>query len=236
MDFAKFVSTLENKGLFFPRVSCLEDKHEGSHPYGNIDFYKEMYKKIKEINPEMYKSLQELDKILSVTGKIATDWTYINSWHINKSESVAMWKLYSRNTDSIAIKSTYSLLRESLNNSEENVYIGKVAYIDFRKYKKIRDQLKPFSLKDHSFSHERELRAVIQKIPIGNIKTLKEIVPAKGDEGLWISVDLDKLIESVYVSPGSNNSFKELVSKILKKYALNKPICSSFHDKDPNYS
>lgn len=54
----------------------------------------------------------------------------INSWHINDGESDAMWKLYSKNDDGVAIQSTFEQLKKSINKSPKEIYIEKVKYID----------------------------------------------------------------------------------------------------------
>jgi hypothetical protein len=45
--------------------------------------------------------------------------------------------------------------------------------------------------------------------------------------GLYIKVDLDKLIESIYVAPGSPGWFVDLLKRMMKRYALNVPILFS---------
>lgn len=44
---------------------------------------------------------------------------------------------------------------------------------------------------------------------------------------LTVQVDLDMLIENVYVSPYANNWFKELVEKEMKACGLDKPVVYS---------
>ena len=51
MDFTKFISLLENKGLFFPVIAKLQDPFEGSFARGN-----------EVLRPMVYKSLSEKEK------------------------------------------------------------------------------------------------------------------------------------------------------------------------------
>jgi hypothetical protein len=52
--------------------------------------------------------------------------TYLNCWHLNDYESAAMWDIYQRNNDAIAIQSTYTKLCNSLIQKEPDVFVGKV--------------------------------------------------------------------------------------------------------------
>ena len=54
----------------------------------------------------------------------------VNCWHENEHESAAMWKLYIKSVEGIAIQSTYSKLKKSFIN-DEIIFIGKVKYIDY---------------------------------------------------------------------------------------------------------
>lgn len=58
----------------------------------------------------------------------------MNCWHISDYESDAMWKLYLKGEEGIAIQSTYKQLSDSFNNYHENdVFIGVITYIDHEK-------------------------------------------------------------------------------------------------------
>lgn len=77
---------------------------------------------------------------------------------MNEYESAAMWKLYSKTNESIAIETTYCKLKNVLPN---DIMIGKVRYIDFEK-----DTINPtnvfnsFLHKRKSFEHENEVRII----------------------------------------------------------------------------
>ena len=48
----------------------------------------------------------------------------INCWHMNDFESEAMWKLYLKSNEGIAIQSTYQRLIDSLSNTDLSIHIG----------------------------------------------------------------------------------------------------------------
>src|SRR4030066_2211573 len=108
MDFTKFVSMLENQGLFFSRADKLDDPFEGSYSLGNKNLRHEVYKE--------YKISESAFKTLSQFRSWVRKWTMVNCWHINTYESAAMWKLYTKSNEAIAVKSTYQQLWDCLDS------------------------------------------------------------------------------------------------------------------------
>ena len=54
-------------------------------------------------------------------------------------------------------------------------------------------------------------------------------------DGISVPVDLQKLIQNIYVAPTSPKWFVELVKSITRKYGLNKPVLQSALDSKPVY-
>ena len=88
MDLTQFVSMLEERGLLFTRADLLDDKFEGTMSRPLWDFLER-----RSADPEQHAGLLRLTK----------GWTFVNCWHMNESESLAMWKLYAATGDSICI-------------------------------------------------------------------------------------------------------------------------------------
>ena len=80
-----------------------------------------------------------------------------------------------------------------------------------------------------NFSDERELRAITVKPPTQSQVNDINSIP----KGYHISVDLDMLIESVIVAPFAPDWIKNLITSILKKFSLNKPVKKSSLDELP---
>jgi hypothetical protein len=78
------------------------------------------------------------------------------------------------------------------------------------------------------FEHERELRAVSCDVPSA---TTGNYAPPECGE--WRSVDLDALIDVVYIAPNAPRWFAELVENVSKKYDLQKPVKHSSLDAEP---
>lgn len=147
----------------------------------------------------------------------------ISCWHMNEDESDAMWKLYLKSTEGVAIQSTIKKFIDCLETDTTNTEVGSVEYIDYETEKFSNDDFNaPFFSKRRSFQHEREFRAV--RFDVADIV---EDTPIPYDFGVNIPVNLETLIENVYVSPTSPGWFLSLVESITQKYGVKqKPIQS----------
>ncbi len=144
-----------------------------------------------------------------------------------------MWKLYSQTNEAIAIKTTYNKFIQSfIDKSNERIIIDSVKYIDcFRDDFPLKEISNPFFHKRKSFEHEKEFRAVIpfklekeyqtKGAPHKVIDGWKDLDTV---EGKAINVDLDKLIDSIFIAPTALIWFKKLVHSSCKKHGLEKPI------------
>lgn len=260
IDFGKFVSMLLTKSLYFNKVSKFNDPFEGA--IGIMD-NKSSYDKSmifalvvsmltapkdnkpplspsKEITNRALKIVEDLEKgtisdkdkeIVSNAKRLSSDleshrtkkrdMIYVNCWHENEYESDAMWTLYSKDiTNAVAIKTTYQKLFDALGR-DPLIDIGRVNYINYNKSFSSNDSTQWYKRK--SFSHENEVRAVLIN------EKRREL------NGVPIDVDLDILIESIFISPYAGNWFVDIVKDVLKKYNLNKTVFHSDMAKKPLY-
>lgn len=248
MDFTKLVSLLDKNALYFRRLDCLSDSFEGSYPRANIDKHNipptvdttELLKSIfSSYDNEMEKKLH------SQINKDQRKIFFINSWHINNYESAAMWKLYLKNDEGIAVQSTFNRLCKSFERMDRTIWIGNVKYVDYDKERIPEDNsLKLYLHKRKSFEHEQELRAIAQPLDPGLEPTyhiteaFRQILLKQGSStrGIYINVDLNMLIDNIYISPMAEEWFYDLVKSTIEKYELNKGVIqSSLADKSPLY-
>jgi hypothetical protein len=226
IDFTKFVSLLDRSALFFTRADRLGDPFEGSYSRANVKLRPEMYK--EEIPAHALENISRFSKML-------VRYTAVNCWHLSEYESAAMWKLYLKSDEGIAIQSTFGLLKTSLRDEDHSVFIGKVKYIDFEKdWMPEGNTLYPFVHKRKSFEYENELRAVIQEFRYkknGEFDWSKPLF----DDGLYVQVDLSVLIDKIYLAPTSPEWLFELVKSIVKQYKLYKDVFQSSLDDVPVY-
>ena len=229
MDFTKFVSLLDKSALFFPRADRLGDLFEGSHGKAYVN---EMRAGFKEDKKDW--AMNTLRK----TYKKIVKFTFVSCWHLNEHESAAMWELYRRSNDGIAIQSTITSLMSSFKGKGYEIYIGKVKYIDYGKEVMIggldEGERYPFFHKRKSFEHEQELRLIVQDFKSAKGKSVMESKPPRR-EGIYVPVYLDLLIERICIAPTSPRWLFELVNSVSKKYGLNKEVIPSFLDEKPLY-
>lgn len=220
MDFTKYVSFLENCSLFFCRADKFEDPYEGATSHFNY-----------QIRPQVYGSAfppQAFEQI-SKFNEWSRQWTYINCWHMNEHESAAMWKLYAKTEEAVAIRSTFFKLKEALSSQ---CFIGTVHYIDYRAdWLPEGNAFWPYVHKRKSFEHERELRAVIQELPSGeNGITVGSPNPNIGNH---VKVSPETLVDNVFVSPTAPNWFAELVKVVTLRYGYAFPVLQSQLSQSP---
>ncbi|MFH0913981.1 MAG: hypothetical protein V1849_01670, partial [Chloroflexota bacterium] len=94
LNFTKFVSLLDKSALFFTRADKLDDPFEGSCPEKVIRFWEKKFG--MKYMDEFYEHLKKF--------------TLVNCWHISDYESAAMWKMYLKNNEGIALQSTFNRL------------------------------------------------------------------------------------------------------------------------------
>lgn len=209
LDLSKFLDLLLSKKLFMSRSDKFEDQYEGT--FSEPTF--EEIKKLSANNPDF------LDYYKSHREKVA-----ISSWHINEYESFAMWQIFTQNSEGLAIQSTIGRLQEAL-KPEKNYtqFIGEVNYIDYKKeYIPFDDMFFPFLFKRKSFQYEREVR-IISDISEKNIIL---------NDGLKIEVDINQLIEKIYIHPKSENWYKNLVIQLVTELGFDIEIEKSDLESD----
>jgi hypothetical protein len=209
LDLSKFLDLLLSRKLFMSRSDKFEDQYEGTF---SEPTYEEI-KKIAENNPrflQYYKSHRE--KIV------------ISSWHINEYESFAMWQIFTKNNEGLAIQSTLGRLKKALENEKKiEQFIGEVNYIDYKKeYIPFEDTFFPFLFKRKSFQYEREIRI------ISDVTENQIIV----NDGLKIDVDINSMIEKIYIHPKSENWYKNLVFQLMEQLGFNFNIEKSDLESD----
>jgi len=232
MDFTKFVLMLENKGLFFARADSLGDSFEGSYARANEKLRPKIYEqKCKELGVSIEKMLQAL-KMSGDILKWYRQWMMINCWHMNEHESAAMWNLYTKTNESICIQSTFEILYECVG---DEAYVGEVQYIDYNEnWMSEGNFFDPFMHKRKSFEHEKELRAIIDKSPKKPLAIHDKMLSAP-EYGIWKKVNLDKLIQKIFIAPSSPDYFRDLVEKVVLRYDLKKEVVQSSLDEEPFY-
>lgn len=236
MDFAKYVSMLLNKGLYFSRADKL---YEGSITRKERQAIEEKAR-IAENSGKLPNFWQgQFFEVLMHSWRTATKQHYVLCWHMNSEESEAMWKLYTSDRG-IAIQSTYRTLIDSLPSRYNPIeyagpYAGKITYINYEQENfNTNNGFYALLHKRLSFKHENECRAIIWKH--GNYKGPDQIPLAKlekNEAGILVDVPLQKLIHRVVISPKAPIWFVDVVERTTKKYGYDFDIVRSQQDLEP---
>lgn len=220
MEFTKFVAMLEQRALYFQRVSSLEDPYEGvltrraaermrSAPPGLTDEQLEQRGKNAEHNIAFMTSMRAIFSV--------------SSWHISNSESDTMWGRYIGGRDGVAIVTTFERFREAFRESSQDVHGCQVEYIDYDATDI--DEGQSFNwikYKRQEFALEREFRGVV-------------MTAGSAEIGELVTADLNMLIERIYVAPKSADWVVGLVSRLSAQHKIGAPVVKSRLASGPDY-
>ena len=235
-DLVGFMSLLQRQALFFARADRLGDPFEGSLPTRNVEQRRAELVEL-EIPEEAHGSFGEIYQMMPL-------FTFVNCWHMNDSESAAMWQLYADRGKGIAIRSTFARLKRSLGQASEPVELGLVQYIDYAEGSidweddSITDLGRlVFMHKRRSFAHEKELRAIHSRPATlyrdEDGKVAVDVQKGLRRDGVSVPVELSTLIERVYVAPQQDDWRYEAVKALAVKYGLSAEVVRSDLDRDP---
>jgi len=240
MSLARFIWLLQNQALYLARCDRLGDPYEGYFTQPMLTKKDEFIQAFiarqtdlmahqTDVSPEQI-GIDFYNSHVKYSLKMRP-LLFVSCWHMNNEESLAMWKLYSTQHESVCIQSTFSTLKRVL---PDCCFLGTVNYIDYAKESITSDNLLQYILhKRHSFAHEKEVRAVIwdvQKIP-----GIRDETPIESDPAKIVPIDLNELIKNVYVSPSSEPLLKDVVEGIVSKYGLKSPVHRSSVLDGPQY-
>jgi len=244
MSLDKYESMLREKALFFCRADKFIDPFEGSVPKRESAWRRERGENYAKMKGVEYKgSLHESSvEGLSDLHKMRTSATVVNCWHINNNESDAMWNLYLKDNEGVAIQSSKAGIYRALENTSQKIGMTKIRYLDYingiwhhpvdfphEGY----NLITPFIHKRVEFEHEKELRLY------------RTIVEAERNPDYWdkqkyhkgelINVDIKLLVEKVIFAPTADDNAKKKITELTKNYGFNFHFENSVLKSDPYY-
>lgn len=209
LDLSKFLDLLLHKQLFMARSDKFEDQYEGTF---SEPTFKEL-QRLSENHPKFLKYYKEHRKNV-----------VISSWHINEVESFAMWQIFTKDNEGLAIQSTVERIQEALRlELHYEQYIGEVNYIDYKtEHIPFDDTFFPFLFKRNAFKYEKEVRIIT------DASSRQKVV----NEGLKINVDVQKLVKKIYIHPKSENWYKRLIFELMHRMDMDFDIGVSDLESD----
>jgi len=219
MDLDKFTRLLENQSLYFCNAKRLSDQYEVTIPRSTVQIWRKQLAGVG-YSPEDIEN--EIDIRLNGWQYGAMkDLTLINCWSVSPHESYALWKIYLGNKpEGVAIRSTLGRLKSAIRSGKdpytETLYMGKVQYRNHLKS----DELSRFSIvttKKTFYKFEEELRLFILNSPLSEGGNAPAYDIALGRN---VKVDLERLIQRVYVSPFAADVVRNRVENLLTSAGL----------------
>lgn len=205
MDLFKFLSLIDRSALYFARLDSLDDPFEGEMTH--LDHAEHTDPHFAEVTISLRKRI------------------HVNCWHMNKHESAAMWKMYSHAGHGIAIQSTFARMCRAFTGDTPSVHIGMVEYRDYATERIEGGDPERVALsKRRSFEYEHELRAAV----------ILEQASPEDILGTTIPVDLDALIEAIYLSPAIHAWQERTLRSVLEKYGSGRLLQRSELGHVPN--
>lgn len=236
IDFSRFISIIENKTIHFSPVNAFEDIHDGIFNCLDKDNHYDIQTNGRivpiaapspgSMNAE---NADRIKEFITLFHQVILHATGVSCWRLDDHESHAMWRIFIRADEGLAIESTIDKLTSSISAGECHLTIGKVKYIDYATQKiPIADLMNAFFYKNKYFEHEKELRLICYRIDgvssepvsVPNYRPL----PACG---LDLPVDVSKLINAIYISPYAPKWFSDLVERVVQRYGLDITIYPS---------
>ncbi|MGI6453801.1 MAG: hypothetical protein ACOX0E_10145 [Syntrophomonadaceae bacterium] len=209
MDIISFIDILQTHCLHFCRADNLGDVFEGTRTELGQEIVNRIY--------QAAKATDDLEYSLDLLYRNNRQYQFVSCWHRSEYESDAMWKLYANR--GLAVKTTVKALIDSIKPSLHNIYFGNVKYVDNKKdMGSIEPNASILFYKQICFEHEQEFRAITARA--GRNKQ-GEHVPLNA-LSILIPIDIDLLIEEVYISPLAPQWYKKVVDNLMEKYELHR--------------
>jgi hypothetical protein len=165
--------------------------------------------------------------------------TFVNCWYMGADESYAMWRLYDAAGKGVAVKTNTARLKSALRGAVM-IHGAKVSYVNYdATYIPEGNILHPYVHKRRSFSHESEYRLITAWFP-KTLETNEHNVGVRSEPDtpppfLRESIDLETLVEAIYVSPDAPSWAAGVVTDVLHRYAPDMEVRQSDLGADPVY-
>lgn len=195
--FPAFLTLLENRELYFTRVSTLDDPNEYPITERDANYF--------SLSLERYTDAVNRTKEKS----------FVNCWRLSEYESFGMWSAYADSATGIAVKSDVERLFAAFDENDERVVTaGKVAYIDTlsEMAQNPADRPNVFYIacaKTKPYENEKELRLCYED----SHRVIQ-------DNYVGFPINITTLIKEIYVGSSAKPYVKDLIENVLRKHGI----------------
>jgi len=239
MDVAKVLLFLQSQALWFARQDQFEDPLEGTYTDAEV----EHIRSLDLANPGLPSSISETyfrgPQHMRTTA-------YVSCWRAGKAESMAMWDLYAKGIEAVAVKTTIAKLKEAISESVLRTFLAQVNYVDWSLAPFDNNGLVMCFRKDSSYEHEREVRAVIWDLDVIQRNMSEALEAARlrsdfpnlgsnpfilgkqdGQLGIEVPFEISRFTNEIVVGPRATESVFNMIKNISDKYGLKLTITKS---------
>lgn len=214
MDFAKFVSMLQNEALYFPVVAELGDELEAA-------------------SPRLPGDATALEQAHAFSNwSLARCIHFASCWHLADGESAAMWSLYAGRHQGIAVQSSLMALSSAFPVADQEdtrkiVKIGIVQYIDPAREESpqlFSNLYRQVLRKREWYRYENEMRLICSP-PDNWVEPVSVDQPGGFERsGIWVRCNLREMIQSVVVAPMAPPYLLPAVTEVFKRFGFDPAI------------
>lgn len=214
--------------LFMPSADRLGDPFEGTTPSGELEWWRR--EAANADNDDHRRIIKHNREFLSRMAQSFRSHYYVSCWHMNQHENHAMWDCYTRQPESVAIRTTYGALRGCL---PDYVEMGMVRYIDYATERLPTMNMFEYIMhKDSYYSFEREVRAVAFPPVVdelGGAHFRENHFESESKAGFLVyapTVDLVQVIQGIILHPEASPAFETTMTDLCSKKGLPRPQAS----------
>jgi len=214
MAFDRLQQFLETEQLWFARLDQFDDPLEGTLTDGEISFEP----------PSDAHALQLRDATSDPIAQMMRHTAYVQCWRMG-AESMAMWNLYGKTQDSVAVTTTVGLLKHQLAKDIRSVYMAEIEYVDWNEPRILKGVFDPVLRKIEGYEHESEMRLFFW-----NVAGLRPDGVYRRDEipkGLTFSINPKEMINAIWIGPRGAARTQSMVEALVAQYKLDVSIRTS---------
>jgi hypothetical protein len=216
---SQLLSLIDRRALWFTALSELEDKFEGAYTERDMRRLQQLERLTTRAKgaPELLVPLDLRNRLTAIRARV-----YVSCWYAGDEESAALWLRSARDTDFVAIQTTFRDLRTTIRQTLPAAY---VRYLDYGRQRiPAGTVLTPFFCKRRIFEHEHEFRIVVYGPEV------KEPPP-----GHYVRVSPQRLIRQVMLAPYTQTWVGEAIRAVLRRYGITAPVVRSAVDAGPTW-
>jgi hypothetical protein len=214
MSLPQLMALLTSKTLWFNRLDRFDDPTEGSWARGTLAAW-------TRHNPHM--GAAQFQQVTDTSRQLRRQ-MYASCWHENDDESLDMWRLYCLKDQGVAVETTYGQLEAAIDSGNDQIFSGRMQYVDFRTAANVANVLAPAFCKQDGFASEKEARLLIWRRGA-------DIAPAGSEPpGISVTANPADYVNTIWVGPLQPPWFRSMLTAVVPPLLPAAPIMMSRFD------